>query len=872
MATSLDAGISWEGTDLSSGRFYGTDFIDSTETITLLDDGTRSNISTFDTNVASVSMHSSYTYAPGWQHVYDTGSSTSVSECNNLSGTWVDHGYDNNFNNQLDTNEITETIMYCSGNALEDSITTLTVNDGGYDYSAGTLSATGGSGSGFSGTYSISSAIASISVNSGGTGYAVGDTLSFLCPGSGCTEGTNASASNFDPNANTTVAFGGALDNSFATLRSHMLLFSFAMSLGVRQVARMTKEAAKLQSMERAFGGLSGGASNAAIAVDKLKEATNGTLSEFDLFQQANNAMILGVTKNSDEMAQMFDMAQRLGNALGKDTKLSVESLITGIGRQSRLMLDNIGIIVKSEQAYEAYAAELGTTADNLTKSEKRQAFMNAALEAGQNALLSMPNEILNADQKFQALSASLDNASKSIGKAFLPLAEKLATALTTLTNAITPERVKAFGIVISGTLVVAMIAYKKVLRDVIMRQTMLGWGALATAAGLLAAEILVLTGVFDGVDEGLDKVDKSSSKYLQSLIEMKKEDISAELAKQKARQTELQTTINESNLTKEDEIDLAKSFNAIAQQAIMTQTDATNTYNMNNKALVENTQLTGEQAIATKEEKEAVDESVRVLTEYNLALENGFNTINSYLETQDKIKGMYGSTREAQQESINAQIKETEQLIKTQGAQKEYVAVLEMLQKKKLNLIQVEEQARLKSYSSLANGLGALATSNGKNAKIGARFAQSAAIIDMYAGANKALSKGGGGFVVAAAIIAQGLANVVKIEQQLSNMGGSSGGGGGTYGKFEQGGYVGGNRHSQGGTIIEAERGEFVMSRNAVESIGLETLNQMNQSGGGGSINVSVTGNVLTQDFVEGELAESIKEAVRRGSDFGIG
>ena len=61
-------------------------------------------------------------------------------------------------------------------------------------------------------------------------------------------------------------------------------------------------------------------------------------------------------------------------------------------------------------------------------------------------------------------------------------------------------------------------------------------------------------------------------------------------------------------------------------------------------------------------------------------------------------------------------------------------------------------------------------------------------------------------------------------------------------------------------------------MSRNAVESIGLETLNQMNQGGGGGgNINVSVSGNVLTQDFVEGELAESIKEAVRRGSDFGI-
>ena len=101
---------------------------------------------------------------------------------------------------------------------------------------------------------------------------------------------------------------------------------------------------------------------------------------------------------------------------------------------------------------------------------------------------------------------------------------------------------------------------------------------------------------------------------------------------------------------------------------------------------------------------------------------------------------------------------------------------------------------------------------------------------------------------------------------------GGSSGNGGQIYGSFEHGGYVGGRPHSQGGTIIEAERGEFVMSRNAVESIGLETLNQMNQSGGGGNINVNVSGNVLTQDFVEGELAESIKEAVRRGSDFGIG
>ena len=192
-ATSMEPGIVWEGTDLDTGRFFGTNYIEDLEQITLLDDGTRSNISTFDEGDIDVSMNDIYTYSPGWQHVYSVDSSTSVTECNNLTGSWVDHGYDNNFDGSLNIGEITDTLMFCSGNALEDSITTLNVTNGGNGYTAGTLSASGGSGSGFSGTYSISSAIDSISVSNGGTGYEVGDSLSFVCPG-GCT-GSGASAS-----------------------------------------------------------------------------------------------------------------------------------------------------------------------------------------------------------------------------------------------------------------------------------------------------------------------------------------------------------------------------------------------------------------------------------------------------------------------------------------------------------------------------------------------------------------------------------------------------------------------------------------------------------------------------------------------------
>ncbi len=89
---------------------------------------------------------------------------------------------------------------------------------------------------------------------------------------------------------------------------------------------------------------------------------------------------------------------------------------------------------------------------------------------------------------------------------------------------------------------------------------------------------------------------------------------------------------------------------------------------------------------------------------------------------------------------------------------------------------------------------------------------------------------------------------------------------------KYAQGGYVGGRRHSQGGTMIEAERGEYVVSRRGVDAIGLEALNRINAGAGGGSVNISFSGNVLSKDFLEDEAIPQIKEALRRGGDIGVG
>jgi len=80
---------------------------------------------------------------------------------------------------------------------------------------------------------------------------------------------------------------------------------------------------------------------------------------------------------------------------------------------------------------------------------------------------------------------------------------------------------------------------------------------------------------------------------------------------------------------------------------------------------------------------------------------------------------------------------------------------------------------------------------------------------------------------------------------------------------KFQQGGLIGGRPHSQGGTIIEAERGEFIMSRNAVNAIGTETLNKMNQSGMASNITINVSA-PLVDDSVLDSIIPAINEAIQ--------
>ena len=56
-----------------------------------------------------------------------------------------------------------------------------------------------------------------------------------------------------------------------------------------------------------------------------------------------------------------------------------------------------------------------------------------------------------------------------------------------------------------------------------------------------------------------------------------------------------------------------------------------------------------------------------------------------------------------------------------------------------------------------------------------------------------------------------------------------------------------------------------------ADEYVSVTPLEGVNNAGGGQGITVNISGNVMSDQFVEEELAERIQEAVRKGVDFGI-
>ena len=196
----------------------------------------------------------------------------------------------------------------------------------------------------------------------------------------------------------------------------HAAVLALGVGAAVGALDRFLERGAQIGAITqgaRAYADRIGETSDAILR--ELRPATQGLVDDMELLRQSNAIVQLGIAGSAQEMGEMADISVRLGRAVGLNATQAIESMTVGLGRQSRLMLDNLGIIVDANTAYEKYAERVGKSASSLTDLEKKQAFINEAMEQGRLKAEGLEPPIGRLSEKWQQLKVDVTNATDAL-------------------------------------------------------------------------------------------------------------------------------------------------------------------------------------------------------------------------------------------------------------------------------------------------------------------------------------------------------------------------------------------------------------------------------------------------------------------------
>lgn len=163
--------------------------------------------------------------------------------------------------------------------------------------------------------------------------------------------------------------------------------------------------------------------------LDKLKEATHGTVTELELMKQAVKFNDFNLSLN--ELGTMLAFAQQKAKDTGQSVDYMVDSIVTGLGRKSLMILDNLGL----------------SAAEIKEKMKDTGDMTKAVGEIIREQMSNAGDYIETAADRAAKADAELQNAMEELGRTFQPIASAGASlwhdlkvgALDLLNNAIKP-------------------------------------------------------------------------------------------------------------------------------------------------------------------------------------------------------------------------------------------------------------------------------------------------------------------------------------------------------------------------------------------------------------------------------------------------
>ncbi len=166
----------------------------------------------------------------------------------------------------------------------------------------------------------------------------------------------------------------------------------------------------ELQKVSQGFARFGGEAN-----LQQLRKATNGLLTDLELMKQATKAGTFGI--GIGEMGNLLQFAKRRAQETGQEVDYLVESIVTGIGRKSPLILDNLGI-----SATQLRSKLNGVSVEAASVGEVSRAVGEIATEQ----LQLMGEGATTASDRIQQLNVRFQNFKAAVGT------ELQATALQT--------------------------------------------------------------------------------------------------------------------------------------------------------------------------------------------------------------------------------------------------------------------------------------------------------------------------------------------------------------------------------------------------------------------------------------------------------
>ncbi|MFN8493140.1 MAG: hypothetical protein U0350_36390 [Caldilineaceae bacterium] len=251
-----------------------------------------------------------------------------------------------------------------------------------------------------------------------------------------------------------------SIDNESGWATSALSAMTGALTLAAtvkvgQQAFEIAKLGAEAQRVETSFDRMASsiGASGNAM-LEALRKASRGAISDKDLELEANRAKVLGVADSVDKLSTLLDIARVRGAAFGRSTKEALDDLVTGLGRGSAQILDNLGF-KGGQKDLEDYAASVHKTVAELSDAEKQAVLFNKVVRETKSEVDAAKGSADDSATSFERLAASYQNAREALGKVLAPSvaggAGGLAGGLDTAASALNAAAAKQQEAIING-------------------------------------------------------------------------------------------------------------------------------------------------------------------------------------------------------------------------------------------------------------------------------------------------------------------------------------------------------------------------------------------------------------------------------------